>query len=602
MTLHTEHAVFGTLVVLNLVLGLYFSLRRKARLADTTSEVFLGSRALRAIPLAASVVASLFSSMGMVGFVGHSYAFGFHLIWNHLAKLVLAPLAAYLFLPVFFDLRITSVFEYVRMRFNMAISLTACACYLFLSQSVGALSILSASLAVVTVFEVPLFWCNVLIGLGGTLYGAFGGLRGVVWTDCLQLILIILGPGAVIAKIVIDLRNSTSAPHSVNTLDIRPYFGNTAFDITHDENVWGPLLAGSTISLYQLGLHQVVVQRYMACRTLSSAQRTLFMGAFMFVMVYVLIVGMTLALIAWFQGCDPLLSGAIKSYDQILPFYAKHYLVQFKGFTGIFLAAVLCAATSTISSIINSQAAILYVDVLSQRFKNIDSHLKSVTRILALFLGAVMTLYSCVCVYLGSIVRALMMFKSAASGPFTGLLLLAVCFPFVHSKGAGISTILALAFQLLVLWQNIHYGPTAPRMTATLDYCPENSTYMHLPANTSATSLQPVKRPFDCATSFRLSPFWSGLFSTLATIVLGVFIGFATGEHRLPKANVRHLNGWFVRLWQKLGVIESYDVVQDETVASRGERSDHQGLHLMGRRRELSEESGTVPALMWHDT
>ncbi|KAH9382259.1 hypothetical protein HPB48_016560 [Haemaphysalis longicornis] len=111
MTLHTEHAVFGTLVVLNLVLGLYFSLRRKARLADTTSEVFLGSRALRAIPLAASVVASLFSSMGMVGFVGHSYAFGFHLIWNHLAKLVLAPLAAYLFLPVFFDLRITSVFE-----------------------------------------------------------------------------------------------------------------------------------------------------------------------------------------------------------------------------------------------------------------------------------------------------------------------------------------------------------------------------------------------------------------------------------------------------------------------------------------------------------
>lgn len=111
MTLHTEHVVFGTLVALNLALGLYFSLRRKARSADTTSEVFLGSRALRAVPLAASIVASLFSSMGMVGFVGHSYAFGFHLIWDSLAKVVLAPTAAYLFLPVFYDLGITSVFE-----------------------------------------------------------------------------------------------------------------------------------------------------------------------------------------------------------------------------------------------------------------------------------------------------------------------------------------------------------------------------------------------------------------------------------------------------------------------------------------------------------
>ncbi|KAH9382258.1 hypothetical protein HPB48_022187 [Haemaphysalis longicornis] len=108
---HIEHVVFGTLVALNLALGLYFSLRRKARSADTAAEVFLGGRALRAIPLAASVVASLFSSMGLVGMAGHFYAYGFHLMWNGLTTLFMAPIAAHLFLPVFYDLRITSVFE-----------------------------------------------------------------------------------------------------------------------------------------------------------------------------------------------------------------------------------------------------------------------------------------------------------------------------------------------------------------------------------------------------------------------------------------------------------------------------------------------------------
>ncbi|XP_077541182.1 sodium-coupled monocarboxylate transporter 1-like [Haemaphysalis longicornis] len=486
MTLQTEYAVFGTLVALNITLGLYFSLRRKARSAHTTADVFLGNRALRVIPLAASVVASLFSSMGMVGLAGHSYAFGFHLMWNGLTTLFMAPIAAHLFLPVFYHLRITSVFEYVRGRFNWAISLTACVCYLFVTQSIGALSILAASLAIVMVFEVPLLWCNVFIGLGGTVYTAFGGLRGVVWTDCLQLLMILLGPGAVITKIVIDLRNSSSTSQNFYSLDGRKYFFNTAFDITHDENIWGPLVATSAQCLYRLCLDQVVVQRYMACRTLSSAKRTLYIGASMLLIIYIFSVAMTLALIVWFKGCDPQLSGAIRRYDQILPFYVKHYLVQFKGLSGIFLAALVCAATSTTSSIINSQAAVIYVDVLSRHFKNIDSHLQSVTRSLAFFLGCVMTLYSCVCIYLGSIARVIMMVKSAATGPFTGLLCLAVGFPFVHSKGAGIATLLMLAVQMFVMWEDIHYGARAPRMAATIDYCPQNTTYTRLNTNYSA--------------------------------------------------------------------------------------------------------------------
>ncbi|KAL1439539.1 hypothetical protein MTO96_031966 [Rhipicephalus appendiculatus] len=64
-------ALFGFLVLSNLSLGLYFSFRKRNTTSDSSaarSEVFLASRMLKTLPLAASSVASLFSSTGLVGF------------------------------------------------------------------------------------------------------------------------------------------------------------------------------------------------------------------------------------------------------------------------------------------------------------------------------------------------------------------------------------------------------------------------------------------------------------------------------------------------------------------------------------------------------
>ncbi|KAL1430329.1 hypothetical protein MTO96_015038 [Rhipicephalus appendiculatus] len=97
-----EYAIFGVIIALNFGLGLYFSLRRKARAADTTTEMFLGSRALRSFPLAASLVASRISSVSFVGFTGHFYAYGFHLMWQSLNTFAMTPVVAFLFLPVFY--------------------------------------------------------------------------------------------------------------------------------------------------------------------------------------------------------------------------------------------------------------------------------------------------------------------------------------------------------------------------------------------------------------------------------------------------------------------------------------------------------------------
>ncbi|XP_070394590.1 putative sodium-dependent multivitamin transporter [Dermacentor albipictus] len=318
-----EYAVFSVLMALNLGLGLYFSLpRKKASSAGTKAEVFLGSRALRVFPLAASVVASLISSTGMVGLTGHFYAYGFHFMWTSLTTVLVAPVAGWLFLTVLYELRVTSIFE----------------------QSIGALAIFAASLTIVTVFGVSLLWSNIIIGLCATCYTALGGLRGVVWTDCMQLVFILLGPATVIAKVIIDSRSSATAIQPVDDFNLRPYIANIEFNLSHDENVW-VTVAALTASLYRVGMDQVVVQRCMASRSLASAKRTVILGAVLLIVVNLVKLAMAVALILWFRGCDPALLGAIGSHDQILPFYIKTSLMSFPGFTGLFLAAVVSAAT-----------------------------------------------------------------------------------------------------------------------------------------------------------------------------------------------------------------------------------------------------------------
>ncbi|KAH6927501.1 hypothetical protein HPB50_004912 [Hyalomma asiaticum] len=178
--------LLGGLVMGNFLLGMYFSLRKKSLRIESAYvklEMFLGSRALKILPLAASSAASLVSSTGLVGFTAHYYAFGWHLIWIYLGPFLCLPMVTRVFIPVLYRLRITSVFEYIRLRFNAAISLTTCAIYIFLTQSIGAIAISAASLTLFT---------------------------------------------AVVVKVILDSRSPTSQATTLSDIDLRKYLFETA--------------------------------------------------------------------------------------------------------------------------------------------------------------------------------------------------------------------------------------------------------------------------------------------------------------------------------------------------------------------------------------
>ncbi|XP_077538907.1 sodium-coupled monocarboxylate transporter 2-like [Haemaphysalis longicornis] len=547
-----EYVVFGTVVTANIFLGLYYSFRKappRNSTSSATAEVFLGSRRLRMLPLAASCVASVFSSTGLVAFPAHYYAYGLNMAWAGLTPLFYLPLATQVVVPVLYKLGVTSIFQYIRLRFNNIISLTACAIYIVLTQSVGAVSIFAASLTLVTVFGAPLFWCNICIGLCGTIYTTLGGLRGVVWTDCLQLLIIIIAPTTIIIKILVDSLSDNARVQHLTDLNYKEYMADFSLDLTNDENVWTCLFGASALAIFRLCFDQVVVQRQMACRTLEEAKRTTINGSLMLFLVYTVACALAFALIIWFRGCDPGLLGEIKTIDQILPYYITKYLVDIPGLSGLFLAGVVSAATSTVSSIINSQAAILYIDVISPLYKMAEAQALSITRGTALVAGLTMTAYSSICVYLGSLTGVFMMAYAACAAPFVGMCLLAFLFPFVHSKGAGTATLLVAVYEIYHMVQTITSRRKPRRMPVSLKFCPTNLSSIASAAND--TYSEPITRSTEGFFLLRLSFFWTSFFGIITVVLAGILISAITGELRTKKEQ-RHLSSdALMRIWQK---------------------------------------------------
>ncbi|XP_075553582.1 sodium-coupled monocarboxylate transporter 2-like [Dermacentor variabilis] len=282
------------------------------------------------------------------------------------------------------------------------------------------------------------------------------------------------------------------------------------------------------------------------CNALETAQTS----ALLLVLIYFTGLFLGVALTLWFRGCDPTLLGEISSIDQIVPYYINTYLMDVPGFSGLFLAGIVSAATSTVSSTVNSQAAILYVDVIAHRYKNAENHVLWITRGTALGLGILMTLYSMLCARMGSVTRAFLMVYNGITAPFVGLCLLAVLFPFVHSKGAGVATLSMVVYQLCHITTIIRSGRRPPRMEASLDSCPGNQSSIVSAINATFFDTHTVlEEPF---VLFRMSYLWTSFFAIFATVIIGVAVSAVTGEMKNTTWQCHLCCDRAVAFWRKL--------------------------------------------------
>jgi SSS family solute:Na+ symporter len=266
------------------------------------------------------------------------------------------------------------------------------------------------------------FWPIVLVtGLSNTVYTVFSGIRGVIVTEAIQMLVIMLGVGATIAAAWWQLPVSFStALHDLRASG-RLELLHFSLDPKAGLTVWTVVFGITIANLCNYIGDQMSLQRYLATGDTKAASRSFLVNVVGVVIVVLLLTTVGLSLFVYYSHAhDPALPS---TPDQVFPHFVATRLPV--GVAGLLLAALL-AATS-IPSGINTLAGVLTLD-FHARFRPglTDAQLARWGRIYSLAIGLAATAAAGIVSSLGTLFESSQIILGVFAGPLLSCIVLAV--------------------------------------------------------------------------------------------------------------------------------------------------------------------------------
>lgn len=351
----------------------WFRLRKEK--LDSQDGYFLGGRSLTGIVIAGSMLLTNISTEHLIGMNGSSYKNGFIIIaWEVTSALALVVAAIY-FVPKYLKMGLTTIPQYLENRFDSS-TRTLMALFLMISFVVTLLPIVlyTGAINLESIFNISEFlgvsqeqglWFTVLgIGVIGSIYAIFGGLKAVAISDTVN------GYGLLIGGLAIPLIALIGIGDGNPLLGLTKVYQHSPekFNVIGAKNSVMPfevLFTGLIINqLYFWGMNQTIIQRALGAKNLVEAQKGLLYTGVLKILVPIIII--LPGVIGFYYYGDSLYD----SQDMIYPELIKKVLPL--GFLGLFAAIVMGAVLSTFNSVLNSAATIFSIDVY-KRYLNKNS-------------------------------------------------------------------------------------------------------------------------------------------------------------------------------------------------------------------------------------
>lgn len=298
------------------------------------------------------------------GEVGNSH-------WTYLqfvmGNMVGYAIIALVLIPLFYKLRLISIYEYLKDRFGQN-SYYAGASFFLISQTIGAsfrlfLAALVLQIAFFDAFGIP-FWVTVMFTITLIwLYTFRGGIKTIVWTDTLQTTFLLLAVLISIFIIVDHMKlNFGSLLSVVSDSRMSTIFD---WDWRSNTNFFKNFMAGIFITIAMNGLDQNVMQKNLTCRNRWDAQKNIFWFSIVFFLstMLFLALGVLLYKYAADQGIP-----IPERTDDLYPMLAMNYFGILAG--TVFLLGIIAAAFSSADSALTALTTSFCVDILDIQKKN----------------------------------------------------------------------------------------------------------------------------------------------------------------------------------------------------------------------------------------
>lgn len=267
-------------------------------------------------------------------------------------------------LPLYYKLKLVSIYQYLGTRFGDYTYKTGAA-FFILSRIIGASFRLFLVAGVLQIaffdaFDIP-FWVSVMVTIALIwLYTFNGGIKTIVWTDTLQTLFML---SAVLISIYFIADNLNYSLVEVGTSvwnDSRSTIFN--FNWSEPGSFIKQFLAGAFIAVVMTGLDQDMMQKNLTCRSLKDAQKNMFWFTIVLVFVNLLFLTLGVLLYQFAETNGITLSGGS---DSLYPFLAINHFSLIGGI--VFLLGITAAAYSSADSALTALTTSFYIDFLNKK-------------------------------------------------------------------------------------------------------------------------------------------------------------------------------------------------------------------------------------------
>ena len=445
-----DYIILGFYLLVLIYIGFHISRKKKS-----IDDFFRAGRKIPWWAAGLSIFATQLSAITFMAIPAKSYSGNWTWVILNFTIILIAPLISYFIIPLYSRLDITTAYQFIEKRYNLMVRIISSIMFIiFQLVRLGTLLYLP-SIALSSATGISINICIILMGVLAITYTVLGGIEAVIWTDVIQ-VFVLLG-GAILALFIIqfNLENGIKDIITISIEDEKLKIFNFHFSFK-SPTFWVLCLGGIGSNIISYGSDQSVIQRYLTTKNTKEAQKSIIINAVLTIPSTIIFFSLGTALYSFYTMFPNKINIHLENIDGILPWFISSSLPQ--GISGLLIAGIFAATMSSLDSGMNSVATVVTTDF----FKRFKKNLADTSCLLIAKITTILTGLFGICFALSmstwnidSLWTEFTKYIGLFGGGLGGLFLLAIFTRKSNSLGVTIGLFLSAFIQYLLTLNNI---------------------------------------------------------------------------------------------------------------------------------------------------
>lgn len=336
-----------------LLIGFYFDKKDQ-----TASNFFTASGKIPWWAAGLSIYGTQLSAITFMAVPAIVFATDWSLAIGSIMILATVPIVIRFYVPFFRRLSVTSAYEYLEHRFNRNVRVIGSLSFILFQLGRMGIVLFLPAIAIASVTGIDVYLLIAIMGIICVAYTVMGGMEAVIWSDVIQVVILIGGALLCLFIAVGSVEGGLSEVISIG-------MENSKFTVIHwgwDYNklvLWVGVVGFFFLNIIPYTSDQSIVQRYLTVKDEKAVAKSLWTNGLVTLPAILIFFGLGTVLYVYYLT-NP---GKIPSENvgEILPYFVVQELPA--GIAGLIIAGIFAASQSTLSSGMNSISAAYVTDI-----------------------------------------------------------------------------------------------------------------------------------------------------------------------------------------------------------------------------------------------